>query len=166
MTRLFDLPSDAYAVTSDDCYTPRWVFDAMGLHFDLDVAALPGGPWHVPCDRWYTAQDDGLSQPWDGLVWCNPPYSAAEQWIARWEQHAQGCLMTQVASRQSWRHRLYGAADALYIGQVQFVRPDGSTLNFGWTPICVAFCGVGIEPAERLAAADRYGAVLYGRDPR
>ena len=26
-------------MTSDDCYTPRWVFDAMGLEFDLDVAA-------------------------------------------------------------------------------------------------------------------------------
>lgn len=35
--------------------------------------------------------------------------------------------------------------------------------KFGWTPICVAFRGVGTEPAERLAAADRFGAVLYGR---
>ena len=45
----------------------------------------------------------------------------------------------------------------------EFARPDGSTLKFGWTPICVAFRGVGTEPAERLAAADRFGAVLYGR---
>jgi hypothetical protein len=28
---------------SDDYYTPRWVFDALGLRFDLDVAAPPGG---------------------------------------------------------------------------------------------------------------------------
>jgi hypothetical protein len=161
---LFSIPTDAFKMTSDDRYTPRWVFDAMGLHFDLDVAAPIGGPWHVPCDRYYyTAEDDGLSQSWDGLVWCNPPYSSAEQWIARWADHDRGCLMTQVASRQSWRSTLYAAADAVYVGQVEFARPDGSTLKFGWTPICVAFRGVGTEPAERLAAADRFGAVLYGR---
>ena len=160
---LFALPSDSIAVTSDDCYTPRWVFDAMGLHFDLDVAAPPGGPWHVPAKRYYTAEDDGLSQPWEGLVWCNPPYSEAERWAAEWAAHPTGCFMTQVASRQRWRNWVYRAADAIYIGQVEFQRPDGTTLKFGWTPISVAFRGVGTEPAERLAAADPYGAVLYGR---
>lgn len=160
---LFQLPTDAFKVTSDDCYTPRWVFDAMGLRFDLDVAAPPGGPWHVPADRYYTAEDDGLTQPWDGLVWCNPPYSTAKDWVARWIAHDRGALMTQVASGQSWRSLLYSAADAIYIGRVDFTRPDGSVLKFGWTPICVAFRGVGTEPAERLAAADKFGAVLYGR---
>ena len=29
--------------TSDDYYTPREVFDLLGLTFDLDVAAPPGG---------------------------------------------------------------------------------------------------------------------------
>ena len=77
---LFPLASDAFKVTSDDCYTPRWVFDAMGLTFDLDVAAPPGGPWHVPAARYYTAEDDGLTSPWDGLVWCNPPYSRMKDW--------------------------------------------------------------------------------------
>jgi hypothetical protein len=159
---LFALPSDAIAVTSDDCYTPRWVFDAMGLHFDLDVASPPGGPWHVPCDRYYTAEDDGLAQPWDGLVWCNPPYSEMATWAEKWAS-ASGCLMGQVASGQTWRSLVYSSCDAIYIGKVDFSRPDGSVLKFGWTPIFVAFRGVGTEPAERLAAADRYGAVLYGR---
>ena len=157
---LFPVAESDVAVTSDDCYTPRWVFDAMGLWFDLDVAAPVGGPWHVPCERYYTAADDGLTQPWDGIVWCNPPYSTAEQWVERWAAHDRGCLMTQVASRQSWRSKLYDAADALYIGQVKFTRADGRLLEFGWTPICVAFRGVGIDPARRLAAADRFGAAL------
>lgn len=87
---LFSLPSDLIAVTTDDCYTPRWVFDAMGLRFDLDVAAPPGGPWHVPCERFYTAEDDGLTSPWDGLVWCNPPYSDYTAWAARFASHLGG----------------------------------------------------------------------------
>jgi len=160
---LFGLPTDAVAMTSDDCYTPKWVFDAMGLQFDLDVAAPLGGPWHVPADRYYTAADDGLESPWDGLVWCNPPYSGAKDWVAKWAAHDRGVLMTQCASGQSWRSALYGASDAVYIGRVDFARPDGTTLKFGWTPICVAFRGVGVEPAERLANADKFGAVLYGR---
>ena len=51
MSALFEVNESDVAITSDDCYTPRWVFDAMGLEFDLDVAAPVGGPWHVPC-RW------------------------------------------------------------------------------------------------------------------
>lgn len=162
---LFAVPQDSVAITSDDCYTPRWVFDAMGLHFDLDVAAPVGGPPHVPCDQYYTAADDGLTQPWDGLVWCNPPYSRAVEWAQRWAVHPAGVFMGQVASRQPWRSLVYGAADAVYIGQVEFSRPDGRVLKFGWTPIMVAFRGVGVAPAERLAAADKFGGVLYGPQP-
>jgi hypothetical protein len=97
---LFALPTDSVAITSDDCYTPRWVFDAMGLHFDMDVASPPGGPWHVPCDRYYTAEDDGLAQPWDGLVWCNPPYSSFAEWADRWLNHPTGVLIRRVAPHE------------------------------------------------------------------
>lgn len=159
---LFAVPVDAVQSTTDECYTPRWVFDAMDLRFDLDVAAPPGGPWHVPAARYYTAADDGLEQPWSGTVWCNPPYSSFASWGDRWVAHDRGALMGLVASRQDWRARVYAAADALYIGRVDFARPDGTSLKFGWTAIFVAFRGVGVEPAKRLAAADPFGAVLYG----
>src|SRR5690606_35780948 len=51
---------------SDDYYTPAWLFDALGLTFDLDVASPPGGVEWVPAARFYTVEDDGLSQPWTG----------------------------------------------------------------------------------------------------
>jgi len=161
---LFTVPSDAVAVTSDDCYTPKWVFDAMGLEFDLDVAAPVGGPWHVPCKRYYTPVDDGLIQPWHGLVWCNPPYSDFVPWAERWAAHPAGALMGLLPTRAAWRKLVFAAADAVCVGsEVTFARPDGTSLKFGWTTSFVAFRGVGVEPAERLAAADRYGAVLYGK---
>lgn len=161
---LFALPSDAIEMTSDECYTPRWVFDALGLRFDLDVCAPPGGPWHVPAARYYTAEDDGLAQPWDGLIWCNPPYSSFRQWADRWMSHDRGVLMGICASRQEWRSEVYAAADAVYLGQVEFARPNGTSVKFGWTPIFVAARGVGTEPIERLARADKFGGVLYGRN--
>lgn len=163
---LFALPSDSLKVTSDDCYTPRWVFDAMGLRFDLDVAAPPGGPWHVPAKRYYTAEDDGLVQPWDGLVWCNPPYSRFRPWAEKWAD-AEGCLMGLMLNSVKWLGPALRAADAVaLLPGIRFqTPPEMSTPSFRQV-VFVAFRGVGTEPAERLAAADPYGAVLYGRKPR
>lgn len=141
---LFSLPIDAYAVTSDDCYTPRWVFDAMALHFDLDVAAPPGGPWHVPCDRYYTAADDGLAQPWDGLVWCNPPYSNFWPWADRWSTCDSAILMGSWMKARWNRLITRSATCVVFLSHIEFSRPES-------------------EPVERLAAADPYGAVLYGK---
>lgn len=161
--QLFALPSDACKITSDDCYTPRWVFAAMNLAFDLDVASPPGGPWHVPCDRYYTAEDDGLAQPWPGLVWCNPPYSKFAPWADRFAAHQTGiALMGFVQSEVRWGPTVYSAADAVSLISCDFVRPDGQ--KYRWRhQVFVAFRGVGTKPAERLAAADPYGAVLYGK---
>jgi hypothetical protein len=138
------------------------VFDAMGLHLDLDVAAPVGGPWHVPCDRYYTAADDGLAQPWDGLVWCNPPYSRFKPWVERWAAHDRGCLMGSYAPELTATPIIMGAADCVAFVSTKFTMPDGTRIK-PRHGLFIAFRGVGTGPAERLAAADRYGAVLYGQ---
>jgi hypothetical protein len=161
---LFPLPSDLIAVTSDDCYTPRWVFDAMGLEFDLDVAAPPGGPWHVPAKRYYTAEDDGLVQPWNGVVWCNPPYSGFRPWAERFAQHDRACLMGLMLNSVKWLGPALRSSDAIaLLPGIRFHTPPEMVTPSFRQVVFVAFRGVGIEPAERLAAADPYGAVLYGR---
>ena len=50
--------------------------------FDLDACALPQ---NAKCERYYTPEMDGLSQPWDGVVWCTPPYGRN---IGKWVQKA------------------------------------------------------------------------------
>jgi hypothetical protein len=74
VSRLFGI--EEAAQSSDRWFTPAWIFDGMGVDFDLDVAAPTAGPLHVPCTAWYSETDDGLSSRWYGVVWCNPPYSA------------------------------------------------------------------------------------------
>jgi hypothetical protein len=70
--RLFPTPQEQ--VTSDDYYTPPWIFERMALEFDIDVCAPPDGIAWIPAARYFTQADDGLVQPWEGRVWMNPPY--------------------------------------------------------------------------------------------
>lgn len=96
----------------DDYYTPRDVFERLGLTFDLDVCAPPGGvPW-VPARRFYTMEDDGLSQPWEGRVWMNPPYSNVTPWVHRFIEHRHGVALVSHA-KSAWHPRLWADADAV-----------------------------------------------------
>lgn len=53
-------------------------------YFTLDVAAAEH---NAKCEDYYTVEDDGLSQPWYGSVWCNPPYSDCGAWVRKaWEE--------------------------------------------------------------------------------
>ncbi len=100
--------------TSDDYYTPAWVFERMGLTFDLDVCSPPGGvPW-IPTARHFTMEDDGLAHPWVGRVWMNPPFSEPKAWVERFIEHGHGvCLIP--ASNGEWFHKLWLAADGLSV---------------------------------------------------
>jgi hypothetical protein len=94
---------------SDECYTPPWVFDALGLRFDLDVCGVHEGAF-VPADRIYTLADDGLSQPWDGLVWMNPPFSKPGPWVARFMSHRNGVALCPFA-KSNWYNALFVDCD-------------------------------------------------------
>ena len=81
---------------SDNYYTPPWVFDSLGLEYDLDVCA-PSEPisW-IPAKKTYTIIDDGLAQEWAGRVWMNPPYSNPLPWVRKFIENGDGiaCIPT------------------------------------------------------------------------
>jgi phage N-6-adenine-methyltransferase len=66
----------------DDRGTPQDFWDELNerYHFTLDVAAAPH---NAKTANYYTRLADGLLQPWHGSVWCNPPYSGLEDWLAK-----------------------------------------------------------------------------------
>jgi hypothetical protein len=99
---------------SDERYTPAWVFNGLGLRFDLDVAHPADATTHVPCERYYTRDDDGLTAPWAGLVWCNPPFSNATPWAHRMIEHGNGLLLGPV-SNGAWTQRILAACDLAWL---------------------------------------------------
>jgi hypothetical protein len=127
--RLF--PVEQEHLTSDDYYTPAWVFERMGIEFDLDVCAPPGGISWIPAKRYYTQADDGLNTPWAGRVWMNCPYSEAFRWVPRFIEHQHGVALLPHA-KSGWHPAIWNAADAIVNpgGRVNFVshRSDGQVM--------------------------------------
>ena len=124
MTRLFAIDD---ALDSDAWYTPAWVFDGLGLMFDLDVAAPSEPlPW-LPALNRYTVADDGLLMPWYGTVWCNPPYSAPTAWCKKWAQHPAGCILFRADLSTSGPFAALTAASSMYVPpkRLQFVNGHG-----------------------------------------
>lgn len=61
------------------------VEDFAPLHerfrFTIDAAAAPH---NARLERYWTREDDALSQSWAGeRVWCNPPYSDIGAWVSK-----------------------------------------------------------------------------------
>jgi hypothetical protein len=82
----------------DEHYTPKWLFDAFGVEFDLDVAAPCGAvPW-IPAKNSYCQHDNGLIQEWYGLVWMNPPYSKTTPWVEKFKAHGNGIALMPITA--------------------------------------------------------------------
>ena len=64
--------------------TPQDLFDKVNAEFGftLDVCALPE---NAKCEKFYSPAEDGLSQSWTGVCWCNPPYGRQ---IGKWVRKA------------------------------------------------------------------------------
>lgn len=54
--------------------------------FTLDAAASPE---NAKCETFYSLVHSGLTHPWHGRVWCNPPYSDCGAWVSKaWAEWA------------------------------------------------------------------------------
>jgi len=165
--QLFEVTADAVALTGNDWYTPRWIFDAAGLVFDVDVCAPVNPEFRTcPARRYLTAVDDGLTAPWEGTVWMNPPYGEPSAWVDRFADHGDGLALLQMPKRTRWQARMLGAADALTILNVVFTRPDGSTADVPWPIMLFAIGAESIAALSQVATADVTTRGAYHVRPR
>lgn len=109
--------------------TPEGLFGELAAEFgpfDLDPAATRG---NAKCQRFYTAADNGLLQPWAGRVWLNPPYGQTiTAWMVKALQSAlEGalvvCLVPARPDTRWWRETAAEAALVRFLpGRVRFGR--------------------------------------------
>ena len=128
----------------DEWLTPPEIMKALGA-FDLDPCSPINRPWPTAAEH-YTIQDDGLSKPWNGRVWCNPPFGReATQWLERMRDHGNGIALIAARTETAMFYgTVWGHADAVLFvkGRPHFHYVDGRRAPFNsGAPICLVAYG-------------------------
>jgi phage N-6-adenine-methyltransferase len=124
----------------DERPTPQAFFDELHSEFGftLDAAA---GPENHKCPDYFTVEDDGLMQPWRGVVWCNPPYSEVGLWVQKaYEESKRGVtsvLLLPASTDTAWFHDYaWPHSEIRFVrGRLKFVGQD-SPAPFG-SMVCI-----------------------------
>ncbi|MBT4329521.1 MAG: adenine methyltransferase [Gammaproteobacteria bacterium] len=124
MSGMFGVSRKMHARKSVEWYTPAWVFDELGLQFDLDPASPYDMESFVPATTKYTVFDNGLQKEWFGRVWMNPPYGVDTSfWMRRFFDHNNGIAMVFSRTDASWcQEAMKKAKRTLFLsGRIDFV---------------------------------------------
>lgn len=153
---------------SDEWYTPRHVFEAMGVRFHLDVAGPALG---TPASNWCDATiiRNSLEIPWRGFVWMNAPFGARNgltPWLDKFFAHGDGVALTPDRTSAPWWQAYAPRADAILFvrKKLRFLRPDGSE---GRSPAQgTTLLAAGEQGLQALRNANRagLGLLLFGGD--
>lgn len=117
---------------TDEWYTPAWIFEALGVKFDLDPCAAQDD--QAPAARWASHRifgGGGMEAEWYGTVWLNPPFggrNGIRPWLHKLADHGSGIALVPNRTGTDWWQDFASVADGvLFIrGKVKFLRPDGS----------------------------------------
>lgn len=122
----------------NEWYTPEKFIKAaktaMGS-IDCDPASSETANKTVKAEKFFTKDDDGLKQKWNGNVWMNPPYAqplmgqfadaVAEKYDAG--EIKQACVLVNNATETSWFARIAKSASAICFpsSRIKFLDPSG-----------------------------------------
>ncbi len=115
------------AKSSDEWYTPDAFVRSLG-DFDMDPCTnLKRGT--QTARKFFTVEDDGLSQSWSGRVWLNPPFSNIKPWVERMKSHNNGIMLCFSRTDALWFCDLVKFCGALFLisRRLQFRRPGVRT---------------------------------------
>lgn len=100
---------------NDEWLTPPEIVRKLG-QFDLDPCAPEPDrrPWATAA-RHYSKSQDGLSRPWEGRVWLNPPFGReAVKWLRKMVAHGNGIALIPARTETAMFYEcIWNVADAV-----------------------------------------------------
>ena len=134
---IFQKPHVSFNSGNNEWYTPPEYIELareVMRRIDLDPASSDKANEVVKAAKYYTADEDGLSQEWAGNVWLNPPYSSelivrfTEKLIAELPRISQALVLVNNATETEWFSKLVKTASAVCFpkGRVKFYMPNGT----------------------------------------
>jgi len=123
-----------YTSTADDWGTPQKLFDELNeeFGFTVDVCA---NEHNFKVENYFDKEKNGLTQVWDGVVWCNPPYGRdIKLWMAKALEAWSGgggatvvCLVPARTDTAWWHDYAAKASEIRFIrGRLKFVKPGSN----------------------------------------
>lgn len=115
-----------FSSDTDAWSTPQPLFDALDAEFGftLDSCATLET---AKCERFFTREDDGLSKPWPGVVFMNPPYGRdIALWVAKAHKESRRgatvvCLLPARTDTGYWHDYVMRADEIRFIrGRLHF----------------------------------------------
>lgn len=116
---------------SNEWYTPKYVFDALGTEFDQDIAA-PLDLKFISCPAKEFITEHSLEKTWKGFIWANPPFgkrNGITPWLDKVYAHGNGIALAPDRTSCDWWQRAASQAHSMLFvrGKIKFIRPDGTT---------------------------------------
>lgn len=153
--------------SNDRWLTPLPLIRALG-RFDLDPCGAPG---HPTADEVWTPEEigDGLSIPWHGRAWVNPPYGrVAAAWVRRLVEHGDGVALLFARTDTDLFHDwVFPHASAVMFlhGRVRFLTPEGAYADrtSGAPSALIAY---GEHNAAALASSGLDGVIVRTSHPK
>lgn len=163
-----------FSSETNEYYTPPEYVEAarevMG-DIDLDPASHPKAQEWIKANTFYVIADDGLTKPWFGRVWLNPPYgkegNESNQEI--WSQHlideyvagnvSEAVLLVKAALGYNWFENLWWVWPTCFARErLSFIRSNGS--NEGKSKQGTAFLYLGKNTDRFVSVFRQFGRVI------
>jgi hypothetical protein len=118
-------------------YTPLEIVQAakrtMG-GLDLDPASSKVANARINAPQYFAVEDDGLTKPWHGRVWLNPPFLKGHTilWIRKLHSEYESqrieaaCCITWASTSEAWFRGLLKSPQCYLYKRTNFYLPDGS----------------------------------------
>lgn len=158
-----------YSSDSPEHYTPQVIIDAALVclgEIDLDPCSNSKDAPNVPARYHYTAADDGLTLPWAGRVYMNPPYGREiGAWVEKLTQsHKTGDVGAAIAlvparTDTQWFAMLRDYPVCFVTGRLTFVGNDDPA------PFPSAVFYLGEDVATFYYAFDHLGDIWQRIEP-